>query len=141
MAKSFFYKLFGAGKVPARYREIVEAEGIVLLDQGLSGSVTFRNFRAPGKRYSWRRKWIVGSLVITQQHFLAFGFFQQLIGVPLQDKHLKELTCSLLKPGILSISYDAGAFHENWSGTVECRFGTDKASEFIQSLEAHKAKL
>ena len=141
MAKSFLYKLFGIGKIPKRYREIIHSEGVVFFDEGLNGSVTFRNFRAPGKRFSWRRKWIVGSLVITQQHFLAFGFFQQLIGVPLQDKLLKELACILLKPGVLSISYDAGAFHEGWSGSVECRFCTDKATEFLQSIEAHKAKL
>ena len=141
MAKSFLYRLFGIGKVPGKYREIIESEGVVLSEEGLSGSVTFRNFRAPGKRYSWRRNWVVGSLVLTKQHLLAFSFFNQMIGVPLKDKHLKELTCTLLKPGVLSISYDASAFHEGWSGSVECRFGTEKASQFLEKLQSYQAEL
>lgn len=46
-------------------RPVLAAEGIVLEDEGVSGSVTFRDFRAPGRRYSLRKSWFLGSLVVT----------------------------------------------------------------------------
>lgn len=141
MAKTFLYRLFGIGKIPGKYGEIIKGEGIVLLDEGVGGSVTFRNFRAPGKRYSWRRNWFSGSLVLTKQHFLAFGFSRQIIGVGLYDPHLKELTCSLVDSGTLAVSFEAGVFHDGWSGTIECRFSTPKASLFLKELQSHMAKL
>ena len=61
MAKSLLYRLFGAGKIPAPLMSQLNAEGIILFDEGVKGSVTYRNFRAPGKRFSWRRQGFAGS--------------------------------------------------------------------------------
>lgn len=47
MAKTFLYRLFGYGKLPPYTRRQLEHEGIVLRDEGISGSATYRNFRSP----------------------------------------------------------------------------------------------
>jgi hypothetical protein len=48
MAKTLLYRLFGVGKISWQLSSTLKVEGIVLLDEGISGSVTYLNFRAPG---------------------------------------------------------------------------------------------
>ncbi len=69
-----------------------------MLDEGISGSLTFRNFRAPGSFYGRRWSWFTGSLVLTRKRFVAFTFFPRfnpIIDVQLDDERLAHLRCSL----------------------------------------------
>ncbi len=84
MKKSILYRAFGIGKIPKHLLQIIEEEGIVLIDEGISGSVVFRNFRAPGRRHGYCKKWFIGSIVLTRKHILTFQFSKQIIGVPLE---------------------------------------------------------
>jgi hypothetical protein len=139
MGKTLLYRLFGLGKVPKRILPNLEQEGIVLLDEGISGSVTFRNFRAPGRRHSWRRSWFTGSLVLTGKRFAAFAFSKAIINVPLGDDRINELRCSLEGKATLCVHFDPSAFHEGWSGALECRFSTPQAHLFLEQLDAYGA--
>ncbi len=114
---------------------ILGQEGIVLLDEGIGGSVTFRNFRAPGKRYGYRRSWFTGSLVLTGLRFAGFQYSKPIINVPLEDRWLNELDCSLRDETTLCVRFDSSVFHEDWSGSIECRFSTDYARLFLERLE------
>jgi hypothetical protein len=107
---------------------------MILLDEGIGGSVTLKKFKAPGRRHSWKRSWFTGSLALTQQTFGAFALIRPLIFVPLSDARLSKLRCELVDGGTLLISYDASLFNEKWSGTVECRFKTPKARLFLERL-------
>jgi hypothetical protein len=66
MAKPLLYRVFGVGKIPAPLMSQLQNEGIILADEGVKGSVTYRNFRAPGRRDSWRRQWFIGSIALTK---------------------------------------------------------------------------
>lgn len=55
MTTTMLYRLFGVGKFPASVMSELTQEGIVLSDEGVPGSATYRNFRAPHRRSSWRR--------------------------------------------------------------------------------------
>jgi len=140
MGKTLLYRLFGLGKVPKRILPDIEREGIVLLDEGVSGSVTFRNFRAPGRHYSWRRSWFSGSLVLTGRRFSAFAFSKAIIDIPIADDRINELRCSLEDEATLCVHFDPSAFNEDWSGSLECRFSTPQARLFLEQLDAHGAR-
>lgn len=114
----------------------MEREGIVLLDEGLSGSIRFEHFRAPGKRYHKRRNGFVGSLVVTRQRFAAFAFSKPVVNVPLDRKHLGLLQCRVESGDRLVVRFDVAAFHPGWSGVVECHFRTPLASRFLAQLHA-----
>jgi hypothetical protein len=116
----------------------LEQEGIVLLDEGIGGSVTFRNFRSPGRRSSWRRNWFTGSLVLTGGRFAAFAFSKPIINVPLGDDRLGQLQCSVEGETTLCVEFDAAAFHEDWSGSLECRFSTPQARLFLEQLSSRR---
>ena len=44
MVKTFFHRLFGAGKIPPLLETALKAESVRLLDEGIRGSVTYRGF-------------------------------------------------------------------------------------------------
>ncbi len=134
MIASLLHQLFGFGKIPKPMVPILEQEGIVLLEEGISGSVTFRKFRAPWKRYGYRRNWFVGSIVLTEIRFAAFQFSRPVINVPLEREHLEKLNLSLDDEDELRVRFEAGDFHEDWSGTIECRFSTPSARLFLDRL-------
>ncbi len=134
MSKTLLHWLFGLGKIPRKYAPTLRGERIILIDEGIGGSITLKRFQAPGRRHSWKRSWFTGCLVLTEQTFAAFALIRPLILVPLADNRLPELRCSLEKGTILLVSYDASLFNETWSGIVECRFKTAKAQLFLDQL-------
>ncbi len=72
MAKTLSYRLFGVGKVPRQLSATLQSEGILLLDEGIAGSVTYLDFRAPGRRSNWRRQWFTGAIALTRVRLIAF---------------------------------------------------------------------
>ena len=59
MKKLLLYRLFGIGKIPEQYQSGLKSEGVILSDEGVKGSVTYLDFRAPGKYSNWRRQWYI----------------------------------------------------------------------------------
>ena len=135
MSKTLLYRLFKLGKVPTEAAAQIQKEGVVLLEEGIGGSVTFRKFRAPGKRYWFRRNWFSGSIALTQAHFRAFQYSQPIIGVPWSDAKVKELFCHLEDDRTLCVAFDASTFNDQWSGDIEVRFSTPLAGSFLEIIE------
>lgn len=138
MAKSILYQLFGLGKVPKKMVPILKSETIVLMDEGVTGTVTLRKFRAPGKLYSYRKSGFIGSIVITEQRFAAFSLIRSIINVGIGDPKMDSLQISIHRPKILSVKFNAADFNDNWSGTVEFRFRTSFAQLFLRHLQEKK---
>ncbi len=136
MAKSFLHRLFGIGSVPAALLPVLREEGLVLMEEGISGWVTYRNFRAPGKRSLYRASWFVGSLVVTQERFAAFTFSKPIVNIPLKAEALEKLRCELEGNARLLVAFEAAAFDDDASGKVECRFSTPKAHLFVDQIRA-----
>jgi len=134
MKKTILHRIFGWGRIPSKYAPTLHAEGIILLDEGIGGSVTFTKFKAPGRYHSWKQSWFTGCIVLTERTFAAFAFARPLIYVPLDHENISELECSIGESGALLVRYDASAFNENWSGTIECRFKTPRAQMFCERL-------
>ena len=137
MRKSLLYTLFRLGRVPNQALPVLESEGIVLLDEGLRGSVTLRNFRAPGRIHNYKNTIFAGSLIITEQCFAGFGFSKPLINIPLHDDRLRALEMSVPRDGVLDIRFDPAVFDIQRSGSVECRFRTENAMTFLERVESN----
>ena len=139
MSKTLLYRLFGIGKIPAHAVQQIRREGVLLQDEGIGGSVTFRNFRAPGKRYGWRRTWFSGSVVLTREHFLAFKYSQPVVGVSWNDVKLNKLNCYVDQSDRLCVEFDASTYHQGWSGNITVRFSTPLARAFLQKIAQYAA--
>ena len=135
MKKTLLHRLFGLGRIPGQYAPALYDEGIILLDEGIGGSITLKNVHAPGRYHSWKRSWFTGCIVLGRKTFAAFAFTKPLIYVPLAHEHFSELDCKIEKGDTLLVKYDASTFNENWSGTIECRFKTSQAQMFFERLQ------
>jgi hypothetical protein len=62
-----------------------------------------------------------------------------LILVPLADQRLLELRCSVDEGNMLLVGYDASLFIDQGSGSIECRFKTEKAELFLEQLAQESA--
>ena len=134
MAKTLLYRLFGVGKIPAQWRATIESEGLVLIDEGVGGTVTYRDFCSPGRRASWKKSAFSGAIALTRTRLLALQFSRPVINVPLEDERLRQMQFSVEREDRILIAFNANLFHNDWSGTIEYRFRTPEAAAFLKSL-------
>ena len=132
MAKAFLYRLFGVGRMPRQWRTMLESEDLVLVDEGIAGSVTYRDFRAPGKRFAWRKVAFSGSIALTKTRLLALHYANPAINIPLDDERFGQLRISVEGEETLLVAFDPSLFHNDWSGTMEDRFRTSQAQTLLK---------
>jgi len=134
VSKTLLYRLFGVGKMPAQFRATLESEGIVLFDEGIASSVTYHDFRAPGKRFSWRRQAFSASIAITKVRLVALQYSSPAINVPFSDERIRGLRISVEGDDTLLVAFDPSLFHNDWSGAMEYRFHTSQARALLETL-------
>ena len=131
MPTSLLYRLFGLGKIPKLLNDTLRIEGIVVSDEGVPASVTYRDFRAPGKYFSWKKQAFVGSVVVTNNRLVALMYSNFAVNVPFSDERIRRLQISVEGDRLL-IAFDPKLFHDNWSGTIEYRFRTPQTADMIK---------
>lgn len=134
MPKTLLYKLFGIGRVPKRVRAGLEAEQILILEEGIGGSVTYRKYRARGKRFGLRRVWFTGSLAATRTRIVAFAYSRNILNVPFDHPRHGNLDIQVEPGNVLLVAFDAQDFHPEQSGRIEFRFRAERAREFVDYL-------
>lgn len=140
MAKSFFYRVFNKGKIPADLAGAVKSEGVLILDEGLKGSTTYLDFRAPGRACNWKRQWQPAAIVLTELRLLGLMWSRPVIDVPFSDERFGKLIFTLEDPERLCIAFDPGLFHDGWSGTIEYRFDFPQASQLLAQVRARTVR-
>lgn len=134
MAKSFLYKYFGVGKLPEPVRKQLAAEGIVAFDEGIKGSITYRNFHRPGMYSNYRKVAMVASLALTDSRIAAYRAGRPIIDVPLTDPRLAQMDFSV-DGDMLIVKFAADLFQTDWSGEIEYHFRTDFAGAIVTRLK------
>jgi hypothetical protein len=134
MAKSLLYRLFGFGRIPKLVGDRLRIEGVVVADEGIPGSVTYRDFRAPGRYSSYRKQAFVGSVVVTNIRLVALMSSRFAVDVPFNDERIRGLQITRDRDRLV-IAFDASLFHDDWSGTIEYRYQTSKAAEVIKWVQ------
>lgn len=139
MTKTLLYRLFGLGKIPVHLAAQLRGEGILLLDEGIKGSVTYIDFRSPVRYANWKRQWYTASIALTEARLFALRFSQTIINVPLVDERIRHMNFSLEASGALLVAFDASLFHQDWSGKIEYRFRTMHGQVFLDKLRERTA--
>jgi hypothetical protein len=126
--------LLGSGRLPDEQRAALVAEGIVVLEEGLVGSVTYRHYRAPNRRANWRKEAAAGSIAITGRRLLVWAGRMRHIDVPLDHPIRSTIEVTLDGADRACFAYDAGATDPARSGRVEVRLRTAAAARVVQLL-------
>ena len=137
--KTIGHRLLRLGHVPRKVLPTLESEGIWILDEGIQVDLVLRRYRAPGRRFGYRRELLSGSIVLTQERIVAYVWWGTLFNVSLGDPRLSALSVSTSAPGFLKVAFDAGDLQQGRSGTVECRFHTDLAMEFAAWIAGRRS--
>ena len=106
-----------------------------MVDEGIGGSITYREFRAPGKRFTWRKVGFTGAIALTKARLVALQYSSPAINVPFTDERFEKLEISLDGDDKLMIAFDPSLFHPDWSGRLEYRFRTSKAAQILEQLK------
>lgn len=132
MGKSLLFEWFKVGRLPQEVRRELGGESIVMLDEGVSGSLTVKDFSGPRRRSSWRRRGLVGCLLVTNQRLMATGLGNRLLDVELEDPRLAKVVSSVPEKEILQLAFRAETFFEGYRGEMILRYRTPLAGAFYE---------
>jgi hypothetical protein len=126
----------GSGRLAEELRAALTAEGLVLLEENLTGSITYRNYRAPGQRSSLKKEAISGAIAVTASRLVVWTGRSKHIDVPLNHPLRAAIEVSYDPPDRVRFAYDAAAFGPSRSGQVEVRLRTPQAAHIADLLAA-----
>lgn len=134
MKKTILYRLFGLGSIPKKLATSIEQEGIIVIDEGMPGWFIAKHVNGPGKRYRHRLERFSGCLVVTRERVVCYTYWKRQINISTKDPAIRNLYVDIPKENRLSISFDTSHYLEGWTGVIELRFNTVKASRFRDAL-------
>jgi hypothetical protein len=137
---SFLAKLLlGDGTLKPDLRAALEAEGLVLIEEGLGGSVRYKRFRAPGKRFHGKVTGERIGLAISKERFVVYcrSGSAKLIDTAFSNPRVSMLDVSLVDDDkvAIRIDYDRGDVPKV-SGEVTVRAKTPNAATIVDHLRA-----
>jgi hypothetical protein len=122
----------GDGLLPPALRaSLTVGDDIVFLAEGLTGSVTRSNFRAPGKRAAWERSAVSGAIAITSRRLVVWAGRYKHIDIPLDHPMRAAIEIVADRPDRVVFAYDIGATHPDSSGQVLVRLHTPDAARVV----------
>jgi hypothetical protein len=131
--------LLGNGTIKPELRAALESEGLVLIEEGLPGSVRYRNFKAPGKRFNGKVTGVRLGLAISEERFVVYcrSGRGKLIDTPYSDPRLGMLDVELQDDdrAVIKIDFDRGDVPKV-SGQMAIHAKTTKAPEIVEELRA-----
>ena len=128
--------LLGGGKLKPELREALESEGLVLIEEGLSGSVRYTHFKAPGKRFNGKVTPMRMGIGISEERFVVHGQ-AKLIDSPFSAPNFDWVDVGLHSEDKVSfqVDYDR-ADVKNVSGQIEIRAKTPNAARIVEELRS-----
>lgn len=132
--KSFLYKLFGVGKVREPLLSELKSEDLIAWDEGVKSSITYKNFRAPGRYSNWKQRWMTGAVALTKKRLVLQQYSQPVINLELSDARFQKIKISLETENTLLFEFTPDLFLEDSSGEIEWRCRTPHAKVIADTL-------
>lgn len=117
----------------------LDSEGIVLINENIRGTITYRDFHAPGKRFLYKRSAFASALVITKTRLLAKSYANKAINIPFADERIRSMKFTIEDGPKFCTFFEASLFHPDWSGHLEFRFKTPDAQQFLDEIQMRLA--
>jgi hypothetical protein len=107
MFKSIRAWFANIGKLPAGLMAEFQSEGIILINEKLRGTITYRDFHAPGKYSAYRKVGFISTITVTKTRLYATAFSKPAINVPFTDERLRSMHFSVEAGSKLLVVFDA----------------------------------
>jgi hypothetical protein len=124
MAKSLFYRFLFIGKMPEHYKSELSGENLIILEEGLKLTVTFRNYKSPGKNFRLKKYWGTGAIGISRNQIIVTYFNSKMLKVRFDDPRFKKIQ-KIFDKRNLFLKINAHDFNEKTSGEIEIKLVPD----------------
>ena len=132
--KTILHKLFGFGEIREPLLSQLKSEEIIALDEGIRSTITYKNFRAPGRYSNWKRRWMSGAIALTEKRLILQQYSQPVINLELTDERFQKIKVSLETEDTLLFEFAPNLFLENSSGQIEWRCRTPHAKIIADTM-------
>jgi hypothetical protein len=126
----------GNGTLKPGVRAELEAEGLVLVEEGLKGSIRYDRFKAPGKRFYGKVTGERFAIGLSEERFVVYcrSGSVELMDSPYTSPRLDALEIGA-EDGRLLLEVDYDRMGEpSVSGTITVRANTPRAVEIAEQL-------
>jgi hypothetical protein len=131
--------LLGDGTLKPELRAALASEGVVLVEEGLRGRISYQHFKAPGRRHHRKVVFERLGLGVSEQRLALYcrSGRVKLIDQPFTEPQLSALDVSLERDDTVAmrIDYDRVAV-PNVSGQMTIRAVTPNAALVVEQLSA-----
>ncbi len=137
--KQYFSRIFSPGKIPEETKAQLGEEGLLLLEENIRTTVVFRNFKAKGRRYSYRQSLTLGAFALSQLRVVGLSFAKTIINVPYNYPEFPSIKFEVKKNKYLCSSFDVSKFNPGQTGEVELRFRLPDPSKAMEIISSKKS--
>jgi hypothetical protein len=136
--------LMGTGRFKEPLREELAGEGIELIQEGISGSIRYTKFKAPGRRFDGKVQPHRFALALTQKRIVLYcrSGRAELFDSPWDSPNFAWLDMGVADGGerlILTVDYDR-ADQADISGRIAIHLKTPNAEQIKEQIEARTVR-
>ena len=127
----------GNGALEPEVRAELEAEGLVLVEEGLKGSIRYDRFKAPGKRFYGKVTGERFAIALSEERFVVYcrSGSVELMDSPWSSPRLEALEVSVEDGDRLLLRVDYDRMGEpSVSGAITVRASTPRAEEIADEF-------
>ena len=131
--------LLGNGTLKPKLRAELEAEGLVLIEEGMVGSIRYDHFKAPGKRFNGKVTGICAGLGMSEQRLVIYcrSGRTELADSPWSSPRWAAATVSVDDERIvIVVDYDRMPDSPRVSGQIAIRLSTPHAAGIVEELHS-----
>lgn len=134
MAKTFLYRLFGAGRIPDQLEDRIHKEHLVLVEEGIPVILYFENYKAPGKYFRKKIMRTSGYLCLTEQGLYGPEYGRIKLSIDWTNPVIHSFIFRSDEKA-LYISFDASLLDKKAEGVVEYRFRCTSPSKVEEQIK------
>jgi hypothetical protein len=129
--------LLGSGHLGEDVRSQLDVEGVLLLAEGLPGSIALHH-RANGRRAGVAFRATNGAIAITRQRLVVWSEGRTQIDLPLRDRRLQAIEVATDRDDRVLFAFELERLQADRSGRIEIRLRTTQAAQIVALVEAMK---
>lgn len=129
----------GNGAMKPELRAELESEGLVLIEEGLPGTIRYDRFKAPGRRFYGKVTGERLAIGLSDERFVVYcrSGSVELMDSPYTSPRLSALEVDVEDGDTLALKVDYDRLGEpRISGTITVRAKTERAAEIAEQLRA-----
>lgn len=135
MASSILYRLFKVGRLPKELSKKIGDDSLIHLEEGISVSIIFKNFKSPRKRFKSKIIKATGAICLTKAAFYTSIYRRVTIQLGWEDPKIDSIEFEVTEKHLI-MRFDVSKFDSQSEGLVEYRFKCEDPQKVKNLIES-----